>query len=176
VSDTLFIDIDLTALDAALDRLSTSMGMGTGARRLDPHIVGGLAEGQTTLGGQLIGGYGPFIRMEMEKEYKSRIFPAINRDLRIILSEMGLGPAVRASFFGRRVERGIGLGGPEMYLAIAASLILLWQMVHNHARQLEQMNEQYEASIRSITGATQKQYDDWIDRFGGKPFKMGVQW
>jgi len=114
--------------------------------------------------------------MEMEKEYKSRIFPAINRDLRIILSEMGLGPAVRASFFGRRVERGIGLGGPEMYLAIAASLILLWQMVHNHARQLEQMNEQYEASIRSITGATQKQYDDWIDRFGGKPFKMGVQW
>ena len=176
MSDTLFIDIDLSGLDAALDRLGSSLGMGTGARGLDPHIVRGLTEGQTMLDGGLIGGYGPFIRMKMEEEYTRRIFPAINRDLRIILTQMGFGPAMGPIFYGRRLERGIGLGGPQMYLAITASLILLWRMFSERGKEIEAMNEQYEASIRSITGATQKQYDKWIDTFGGKPFKMGVQW
>ena len=176
MSDRLFIDIDLTALDAALDRLSASMGVGTGGGVLDPHVVSGLAPGQTMLDGQLIGGYGDFIRVEMDKEYNRRIFPAINRDVRVILTQLGLGPAVRASFYGRRVERGFALGGPQMYAALAASLILLWRMFANRGKEIEAMNKRYEMAIRGLTGVSEKEYLKWIEEFGGKPFTMGVRW
>ena len=172
MSDRIYIDIDLTALDAALNRLEQAMGAGGVAS-----ARGVTGMGDAVLSDELIRKQSSYIEGMIDDQYSRRILPAVNRDVRLIIGRIpGMSELLSAGFAGRRLERGVAIGGPTMYLALAATVLMLWNMSQQHSKQIEQLNKSYEQAVRSITGIGEKEYQRWLDEYGGKPFRMGEPW
>jgi len=178
MSDRIYIDIDLTALDAALDRLRDSMGMGTRGAVTE----GGVLQGQTTLGGLPMSiamkeNMHNVISRRVDVLYDSKIFPSINRDVRLLLGQIpGARELMRGSFIGRRLERGIGVGGPAQYLAMGATLVLIMQMLGEVTRNIERLNKGYDQMLMQVTGADIREIRKWQEEQGDKPYKSLVPW
>ena len=179
MSDRIYIDIDLTALDAALDRLRDSMGMGTRGAVTE----GGVLQGQTTLGGLPMStavkeNMHNVINRRVDVLYDSKIFPSINRDVRLIVGNMipGARPLMQMSFAGRRLERGFELGGVAAQTAMAATIILILQSLAELRNSVERANKAYDQMLQQVTGADLKEIRKWQEEQGDKPYKSMVPW
>ena len=108
-----------------------------------------------------------------------RVLPSINRDMRIILTQMpGMREAVRLLNRARILEQGVllrqaGEGSLRLYLSVIATAILLIQEIKIHQKRLERAQREYENRIRRARGWTQEEFirgrRDWENYLKGLP-------
>ena len=108
-----------------------------------------------------------------------RVLPSINRDMRIILTQMpGMREAVRLLNRARILERGVllrqaGKGSLSLYLSVISTAIILIREIQIHQKRLERTQEEYENLIRRQRGWTQEQLvqgrQDWENYLRGLP-------
>jgi len=100
--------------------------------------------------------------------------PRLNRELRIILGRLpGMRQLLSLYTRAERMERGLILGGFEMYLAAITTLLVLirqWQM---HQKRIEQETRKYELMVRRARGWTHEEFvkgtKEWENYLRGLP-------
>ena len=84
--------------------------------------------------------------------------PTINREMRVILGQLpGMRQAIQALFLARRQLRGIALGGPSLWLAIIANILILLREIGVMRRRLERERQEFERFVMRSRGFTKQE-------------------
>ena len=100
--------------------------------------------------------------------------PRLNRELRIILGRLpGMRELLALYTRAERMERGLILGGFELYLALITTVLILAKQFQIHQRRLERAQREYENTIRRARGWTHEEFvrgrQDWENYLKGLP-------
>ena len=151
MSDRIVFDIDYSSLEAALSRLDQAIktigpiqdqqGLFTpsgilereaGFRRIADTPP---AAGQVTLFMSQL--EQEVYKTKMLKEMQMRLFPAVSRDIRLMVTGLPVTQEMmRFNFMMRRLERGLILGGFTGILSVSATVIILLRMVADFEKRL----------------------------------------
>ena len=148
MSERIIVEIDDSQLNAVLTKLNTVS------------VVAG-----QTIGGRTIGGRGTEL---------ASYLPAINRELRVILGQLpGMSEAIRMYFRLKRLERGISLGGANLWLSIVATTIILFQEYQQMIRELKRQQEEFRRFVMRNRQLTKEEFERerviWKYNLKGQP-------
>lgn len=100
--------------------------------------------------------------------------PGINRELRLILGQLpGMREVMQYYFRVKRLERGMLVGGVQLYLTLIATTIVLLRQMQLQSRQIERERRRYELMVRRARGWTHEEFvkgtKEWENYLRGLP-------